>query len=169
MGNIAMTRVDYRLVHGQVGGMWLKFLSADRIAILNDEVASDDFMVEMFNVSAPNGVKISCFTVEDGVKKFKENQFGDGTWIVLFKFIHDAKRAVDMGMTFDKINIGQSPAGKDVEGNDRKSALRMLFLSKAECEILEDFEKNKHIEVYSQSGPTDSPVSMSPIVQKLKF
>ncbi len=39
---IVLTRVDHRLLHGQVAFSWTSHLSADCILIANDEVAGDE-------------------------------------------------------------------------------------------------------------------------------
>lgn len=38
--NILMTRIDERLLHGQ-GQLWLRYLSANTVLIVNDEVSTD--------------------------------------------------------------------------------------------------------------------------------
>ena len=39
---IKMTRVDHRLLHGQVAFTWIKAVGADCILIANDDVAKDE-------------------------------------------------------------------------------------------------------------------------------
>ena len=41
MNNIILTRIDNRLVHGQVGVTWTKNLNANLVIVANDEVAED--------------------------------------------------------------------------------------------------------------------------------
>lgn len=38
--NIVMTRIDERLLHGQ-GQLWLKYLGANTVLVVNDEVSID--------------------------------------------------------------------------------------------------------------------------------
>ena len=41
MPNILMTRIDNRLVHGQVGVTWTNTLGANLVVVANDEAAAD--------------------------------------------------------------------------------------------------------------------------------
>ena len=164
MGTIVMTRCDHRLVHGQVGGQWLKRLSARKIVILCDEVVNDPFMCEMFEVSAPIGTKIVCYGVEEGVNKWKEDQFGPGNIIVLFKYTIDAVHAYELGFTFENLNIGQSSSGNDKDGNPRKLVTRAIYLSKEEAEGLRKISKEIH--VFSQGSVAESSLEMIPLLDK---
>ncbi|MCI8293835.1 MAG: PTS sugar transporter subunit IIB [Hespellia sp.] len=166
MGNLVMTRCDHRLVHGQVGGQWLKRLSTKRIVILCDEVAKDPFMKEMFAVSAPAGVKIDCYTVEEGVAEWKKDQFGNGNIILLFKYTIDAVHAFDAGLDFKELNIGQSASGKDKDGNVRKLVLRAVYLSELEASSLRRLSKEKDVNVYSQGAPAEGVVQLIPMLDK---
>ena len=44
MANISLIRIDSRLIHGQVITKWVKIAKANRIIIIDDELAQDDFM-----------------------------------------------------------------------------------------------------------------------------
>ncbi len=41
--NILLTRIDNRLVHGQVGVTWTQTLNANLIVVADDVVAEDDY------------------------------------------------------------------------------------------------------------------------------
>lgn len=48
MAEIKMTRVDFRLVHGQIVVKWCKACDVDKIVVIDDVVASDDFMSQIY-------------------------------------------------------------------------------------------------------------------------
>ena len=159
MGNLAMVRCDHRLVHGQVGGQWLKRLATNKIVILCDEVAEDPFMKEMFEVSAPAGVKFECYKVDEGVDRWKMDQFGPGNIIVLFKYTIDAINAYNKGFNFGKLNIGQSSSGVDKDGNPRKLVLRAIYLSSIEAAGLRELDR-AGVVIYSQGAPHEDPLNV---------
>lgn len=64
MAKLMMTRVDYRLIHGQVAGQWTKSLDVNKVVILDDVTAADEFMLEVFEVIAPVGTEVTVYTVE---------------------------------------------------------------------------------------------------------
>ena len=48
---IKMTRVDHRLLHGQVAFTWIKAVGADCILIANDDVAKDELRMAVLKIS----------------------------------------------------------------------------------------------------------------------
>jgi D-glucosaminate-specific PTS system IIB component len=163
MGVVTMSRVDFRLVHGQVAGTWIKQLAATKIIILCDEVGNDPFMVEMFNLAAPPGCEIIAYPIEKGVEEWKKDQFGDGRLIVLFRYIASAKKAYECGFEFESLDIGQVPGAPD-----RKWATNTVSLSQVELRTLEEFAQ-KGIKVYFQAVPYEKATDLSAVSQKMKF
>ena len=44
LDGVKLTRIDYRLIHGQVITKWTNKAAANRIIVVNDELAKDKFM-----------------------------------------------------------------------------------------------------------------------------
>ena len=55
---IKLTRVDYRLIHGQVAMSWTHALDVDCILLASDAVAKDDMRKAALRLARPNGVKL---------------------------------------------------------------------------------------------------------------
>lgn len=53
MANLALVRIDSRLIHGQVVTMWIKRTEAKRIIIVDNEITADPFMAQIFSMAAP--------------------------------------------------------------------------------------------------------------------
>ena len=65
MPNILLTRIDNRLVHGQVGVTWTKTLGANLIVVADDTAAEDRIQQSLMSVTAKSsGVGIRFFTIE---------------------------------------------------------------------------------------------------------
>ena len=63
--NILLTRIDNRLVHGQVGITWTKSTGANLIVVVDDEAANDDVQQQLMKMTAESsGADIRFFTVE---------------------------------------------------------------------------------------------------------
>ena len=58
MSNVVMTRVDARLIHGQVAVRWTKVLQAKKIVVVDNKSAADDFLTELLLLAAPQGVTV---------------------------------------------------------------------------------------------------------------
>ena len=54
--NILLTRIDNRLVHGQVATQWNSTLGSNLILVANDDVASNTMRQNLMKMAAPAGV-----------------------------------------------------------------------------------------------------------------
>lgn len=52
MANILLTRIDNRLVHGQVGVTWVRSLGANLIVVADDLTAEDQLQQQLMEVTA---------------------------------------------------------------------------------------------------------------------
>ena len=59
MPNILLTRIDNRLVHGQVGVTWTKTIGANLLLVANDETSQDKIQHQLISVTAKSSVKCS--------------------------------------------------------------------------------------------------------------
>jgi D-glucosaminate-specific PTS system IIB component len=155
-----MSRVDARLVHGQVASRWIKLLHADCVVIVEDEVANDEFQVEMFNVVAPPGVTIECLTVDKAIEKWNDGTFGKGNTIILFKYPQTAVKAWKAGLKFDRLNVAQVPMA-----TGRARVYNTVHLSPEEREMFTSFVQDDGVDVYIQAVPEDKQM---PIVEAIK-
>lgn len=54
---VTLARVDERLIHGQVMTAWCKKCWIKTIILVDKEIAQDEFMISVLEMSAPAGVK----------------------------------------------------------------------------------------------------------------
>jgi len=54
MPNILLTRIDNRLIHGQVATQWNSYIGANLILVANDKVAGDKVRQGLMDMAAPN-------------------------------------------------------------------------------------------------------------------
>ena len=64
MPNILMTRIDNRLVHGQVGVTWTNTLGANLVVVANDEAAADPVQQNLMDMVVAEGVQTRYFTLQ---------------------------------------------------------------------------------------------------------
>ena len=63
--NILLTRIDNRLVHGQVGVTWVKSLGANLLVVVDDTAAANEIEQQLMEVVAKSsGVGIRFFTID---------------------------------------------------------------------------------------------------------
>lgn len=124
--------IDDRLIHGQVMTSWLRvYHDAKEVLVVDDEVAKDPFMTQMFGVLLPKGIGIEILNVDDAVAKFEKGL--DTPTFMLVKFPLTIKRLVDAGVEIDYLNIG----GMGMSG-DRKKFYQNIAASEEEKQILQE-------------------------------
>lgn len=106
MSEIVLTRIDDRLIHGQVMTAWVKKTRANQILIIDDEVAKDDFMSEILKMSAPAGFDIVVKGLEDAVTFLNEQETENKRLIILVKAPITIDVIVEKGIVIDKLVVG---------------------------------------------------------------
>jgi len=104
--DIALVRVDNRLVHGQILEAWVPFIKASCIIVVNDHVASDFFRETVIKMAVPRDVEVIINSIEEFARNFTYQEGRGKKAIVLFSEIADALKAFNLGFKFDKLNIG---------------------------------------------------------------
>ncbi len=102
---IMYTRVDNRLVHGQVGVTWVNHLGANMIVVANDEVAEDEVQQSLMDMVVPDTVEMRYFSIQEAIDKL--NLAGD--WQHIFLVVRtpqDVLRLVEGGIDLKKVNLG---------------------------------------------------------------
>ena len=166
MGKLALTRIDARLIHGQIASKWSKVLNISKIVIVDDETANDDFMKQFFEMAGVPGVKTLIYGVEEGAKRWIEDSFGDGNIIAIFKDVDSAQRAYNAGFDYSSLDIGQVPGGT----LDRVNIIGSVNLNSEEIKKLREL-KVSGVNVYFQSlpEPEDKPHELDMVLNKLKL
>lgn len=104
--NILLTRIDNRLVHGQVGVTWTQTLNANLIVVADDAVAKDELQQSLMTVTAKaSNVGIRFFTIQktaDVIDRASPNQH-------IFLVVRNPKSArelVEKGVHLKDLNVG---------------------------------------------------------------
>ena len=158
---ICMTRVDFRMIHGQVASVWIPHYSATKVVIIDDSTSKDMFVQQILTFAAPKGTTIEFYNVEDGVAKWKETQFGDGKIIVIFRSIEQAYAAYTKGFEFESINVGQTPREED-----QVHATATVYVSKQDLDHLKDLDQ-KGVYVYFRQEISKPEVQLDTVVKKI--
>ncbi len=68
MPNILLTRIDNRLIHGQVGMTWVNWLGANLVLVADDILATDEVQQNLMDMALPNGVQSRYFTLQKTIE-----------------------------------------------------------------------------------------------------
>ena len=104
--SIQLVRIDDRLIHGQVVMAWSKAIAVKRMVVIDDQVAGDVIRKMLLETVAPPGVKVSVFTIAQGIEALQQNQFGDEKLLLLCTNPMTIVLLIEGGIGIHKVNIG---------------------------------------------------------------
>ncbi|MGC3954553.1 MAG: PTS sugar transporter subunit IIB [Propionicimonas sp.] len=102
--NLVLTRIDDRLIHGQVMTAWLKVAPASQIIAVDDAVAADEFLSEIMAAAAPSGIKVKVVSVDQAVPILQQ-PLAEKTYL-LVKTPITLTRLVAAGIPLTQVNVG---------------------------------------------------------------
>ncbi|WP_027108989.1 PTS N-acetylgalactosamine transporter subunit IIB [Lacticigenium naphthae] len=103
--NILLTRIDNRLVHGQVGMTWTNTLGANLVIVANDEVAEDEVQQNLMEMVLPESAQSRFFTL-DKVIRIIDKAAPRQKILLVVRTPQDALKLVEGGVPIKKINVG---------------------------------------------------------------
>ncbi|WP_455139066.1 PTS sugar transporter subunit IIB [Thermophilibacter sp.] len=148
---IKMTRVDHRLLHGQVAFTWIKFTGSDCILIANDAVARDELRMAALRLAKPEGAKLVIKSVADSAKAINSGVTDRYNLFVITENIHDACRLAKATDAITQVNVG----GVKAEEGKRKIS-DAVYVSDDEANELRELAAQGR-QVFSQMTPNDQP------------
>ncbi len=155
---IVFTRIDDRLIHGQVVEGWVNFLKATSILVADDKVAKNPLQCSIMEISAPQGLKVHIGGVEEICARIRSTAFDAERAILLFSNPTDALRAILSGLDCRGVNIGgmHYTPGK----------IRLMDVLAVDAADLKAFNEivKRGIKVDIQTVPTDKPVPLTKVL-----
>ncbi|RLB76105.1 MAG: hypothetical protein DRH06_06640 [Deltaproteobacteria bacterium] len=128
---LVLTRIDNRLIHGQVLEAWVPFVQADCIVVANDEIAGNPLQKMMMEASVPSRMLVEIGTVAETILLLNSTRLNRRRVLLLFGTTADAVRAYQGGLIYERLNLGNLQAYK---GKARLSCT--LFLDPADLDDL---------------------------------
>ena len=105
MPNIVLTRIDNRLIHGQVATQWASSVKGNLILVANDNVANDEFRQGLMDMAAPSFCETRYFTLDKTINIIgKANP--DQKIIIICESPTDVLKLVEGGVPIKTVNIG---------------------------------------------------------------
>ena len=145
---LKLVRVDDRLIHGQVVAVWLRAVGADRIVIVDDKTAQNEFLREVLTLAAPQGTPVEVYGLTEGVARVAELASSPMSVFLLMRTPLTALRLRELGVRFEMLNVGGLGAGpgrhplyKNISATDEEmAAMRTLeeMGTKVELRIVAD-------------------------------
>ena len=159
MKNIVLSRIDDRLIHGQVVTSWVKQTGGNRIMIVDDALTKDIFMQKILKAAAPPDVVVDVLTIEAAAVMLKGEEESGEKIIILVKVPQTLEKLIEGGVTFKRIVLGGMGAK---EG--RKKFNRNVSASREEMDSMKRMIEGG-TEIVFQLVPVESPVDVRKMLE----
>ncbi len=158
MAKKVLVRIDSRLVHGQVVTRWIQRTDANRIIIIDDKLAQDSFMSQVYIMAAPPNIKVDIFSAKDAIGNWNKNT--NDRIIFLFKNVETAINAYNDGFEIDALQVGGIGGAPG-----RKVVYKNITLSNEDFDQLEGISKNG-VNITFQTVPDDKEITLAYVKEK---
>ncbi|WP_207941783.1 PTS system, mannose-specific IIB component [Enterococcus sp. DIV2402] len=155
--SIVFSRIDDRLIHGQVVTTWVNMHKVEQIIVLNDKVAGDKTQKSILTMAAPAGINVRAFPVEKFGEIIKKNAITRRT-MLLFTNSEDVYRAVEAGIPVEELNVGGM---RFQEGRERLT--KAVSVTPAEREAFKKLLE-KSVKITIQMVPNDEKIDLKEVI-----
>lgn len=157
----SVSRVDDRVIHGQVVTAWAHVYPCDAIIIVDDDIAQDPVLKTVYK-NAAIGKKCYIFTVEQAYTKGKEAANSASPYFLIAKNPITYEQLHKSGVNFgDKLILGPMSGGRD----GRRLVAQSTSMNEQEaaaCNYLSD----NGVEVVFQTIPDKPAIPWSKVRSK---
>lgn len=158
MPNILLTRIDNRLIHGQVGMTWTNWLGANLVLVADDELAGDETQQALMDMAIAGGAQSRYFTLQKTIDVIHKAADRQKIFIVV-RTPQSALALVEGGVPIDKINVGNLHFA---EG--KKQVSKTISVTEDDVRCFRELEA-KGIPCTAQGTPDDKKVSILSLVE----
>lgn len=147
--NIVLTRIDNRLIHGQVATAWTQYSGANLLLVANDDVAVNTIRQSLMNIAAPKGVQTRFFSIQktiDVIFKASPKQL----IALIVETPQDVLRLVKGGVSIKKLNVGNMHMS---EG--KKQITKAVCVDEDDLTTFKEL-RNLGVEIEIQRVPTEA-------------
>lgn len=159
---IIATRIDGRLIHGQVANLWTTKLNISRIMVIDDNVVNNEIEKQGLKLACPAGVKLSILTVEKAAANILAGKYDSQRLLIVARRPDRFRRLVDAGVELKELNVGnmsQSPETRSVT-----RSINVVDEDIREFDLL----KEKGVRLVAQMVPNDPEKDFMPLLDKVR-
>ena len=154
------TRIDSRLIHGQVAGTWVPYVAPQTFIAASDAAAHDNLRKTLLLQVAPAGVKTNVLDIAKAGRVYNNPKYtGMKTMFVLESPV-DVVRLIDEGVEIPEVNVG---------GVTYKTGMTQLseavYASEEDLDAYRELLK-RGVKLYVQQLPNHNPVDLAKILKE---
>lgn len=154
---ITLARIDNRLLHGIVATQWAGRSGAQRIMIIDDEVANNELTKASMRLARPTGMVISIITLERALNNFKAGKYDDHNVFVIVKSPVTLEALVEQGVMIPELVVGGT-----THPSTEEHSVKLYQRAYATDREIEAYKKlaASGTKLYAQYVPADTVVKL---------
>lgn len=154
MPNILLTRIDNRLIHGQVGVTWTMTLGANLILVADDETSENQLMQQLMSATAKSsGAGVRFFSIQktiDIIHKAADRQ----KIFIVCKTPKQVRQLIEGGVPIKEVNVGNMHFTQG-----KRQISKKVYVDDEDIKDLQAI-KDAGVELYIQDVPGDPKESV---------
>ena len=148
--NILLTRIDNRLVHGQVGVTWTSTIGANLLIVVDDEVAKDEIQQKLMGITADTyGFGIRFFSIEKTIAIIEKAAPHQKIFLIC-RTPNIVRKLIEGGVPLKDVNVGNMHFS---EGKRQISS--KVYVDEQDLDDLR-FIKHSGVNLFIQDVPGDA-------------
>jgi len=148
--NILLTRIDNRLIHGQVGITWTMTLGANLLLVADDETAGNELMQQLMQATAESaGVGVRFFTLQKTIDIIHKASAKQKIFIIC-RTPADVRTLLENGVPIKEVNVGNMHFSKG-----KRQLSKKVYVDDKDMEDLYAI-KQAGVNIYIQDVPGDA-------------
>lgn len=145
------TRIDDRLIHGQIVTAWRQYLGYQAICVVDDVVAADPYLSDALRLAVPSGIEVHIYTIGEAIDVLQDPPKVET--LLLLRSPQSALALIEAGISLPLINVGNLAARAE-----SKRVLKSISLTAAQAKALDRLAE-RNIEIEFQVTPDDPSIS----------
>jgi PTS system galactosamine-specific IIB component len=152
--NIVLTRIDNRLIHGQIVGQWATTMGANLLLVADDDVADNDLEKSLMQMAAETmGFDVRFFTIQKTIDIIHKAAPSQKIFIIC-KTPKELVELIDGGVPIKVVNIGNMHFSQG-----KRSIGTKVYVDDEDMKNI-DYIKSKVEEIFIQDTPENKKTSI---------
>ncbi|SHE97141.1 PTS system, mannose-specific IIB component [Atopostipes suicloacalis DSM 15692] len=143
------SRIDGRLVHGQVANLWATKLDISRFMVVDDAVAENNIEKQGLKLATPSGVKLSVLPIEKAANNILAGKYDSQRLLIIARNPEVYLKLIEAGVPIEEINVGNMS-----QTDETKSITKSINVTDEDIKVFEKLVE-KNIQINAQMVPGD--------------
>ncbi|MCA4773627.1 PTS sugar transporter subunit IIB [Staphylococcus pseudintermedius] len=154
------SRIDGRLIHGQVANLWATKLNIGRFIVIDNEVAQSDIDKQALKLATPAGIKLSVLPAEKAANNINNGKYDSQRVMVIAKRPDRFVELVNNGVKIEELNVGNMS-----QTNETRSVTNSINITDEDVNNFKLLQE-KGVNIISQMVPNDKSVDFMSLIKE---